>query len=76
MGQPVSLASPALARPIAGTVARVGLEVERQSVLSSDPAANTDARVVRVQVLVDAADRERAARLSGLDVTGRIRIAP
>jgi HlyD family secretion protein len=75
-GQPVSLSSPALATPIAGTVERIGLEVERQSVFSSDPAANTDARVVRVLVTVDDADRDRAARLSGLDITARIRTAP
>ena len=76
VGQEASLASPALATPIRGTVKSVGLEVERQSVLSSDPAANTDARVVRVLVEVAEEDRERAARLSGLDVTARIRTGP
>ena len=76
VGQPVSLTSPALTTPIEGTVERIGLEVERQSVLSSNPAANTDARVVRVLVTVDDADRDRAARLSGLDITARIRTAP
>jgi HlyD family secretion protein len=74
-GQRVVLESPALAEPLHGTVERVGLEVERQSVLASDPSANTDARVVRTVVLLDAQDRARAARLSGLDVTGRIQAA-
>lgn len=75
-GQPVRLDSPALATPLKATVERVGLEVERQSVLASDPAANTDARVVRVLVRIDAPDRDRAARLSGLEVTGRIGATP
>jgi HlyD family secretion protein len=72
----VRLDSPALATPLKATVERVGLEVERQSVLASDPAANTDARVVRVLVRIDAPDRDRAARLSGLEVTGRIGATP
>ena len=75
-GQRVVLESLALAEPLHGTVERVGLEVERQSVLASDPAANTDARVVRTLVLLDVDDRARAARLSGLDVTGRIQGTP
>jgi HlyD family secretion protein len=75
-GQAVSLSSPALDRPLTGEVERIGLEVERQAVLASDPAANTDARVVRVLVTIDDADRERAARLSGLDVTGRLQATP
>jgi HlyD family secretion protein len=76
VGQQARLTSPALATPILGTVKSVGLQVERQSVLSSNPAANTDARVVRVRVAVDDADRDRAARLSGLDVTARLSRQP
>lgn len=76
VGQAVTIASPALAQPLRGTVVRVGREVERQSVLAADPAANTDARVLRVLVAIDPADLERAARMSGLEVTGRIRTQP
>lgn len=76
VGQPVHLTSPALTTPILGTVKSIALEVGRQSVRSPDPAANTDARVVRVLVTVDDADRERAAQLSGLDVTARIGTRP
>lgn len=68
----VTLTSPALAEPLRGTVTRVGLEVERQSILAADPAANTDARIVRVTVGLDAASSARAAALTGLEVTGRI----
>lgn len=71
-GQSVTLSSPALPEPLTGTVTRVGLEVERQSILSADPAANTDARIVRVQVELAPDSSARAAALTGLEVTGRI----
>ncbi len=68
-GQAVTLSSPALTDPLTGSVSRVGLEVERQSVIASDPAANTDARIVRVTVQLDPASSARAAALTGLEVT-------
>ena len=71
-GQPVTLSSPALADPLTGTVSHVGLEVERQSVITADPAANTDARIVRVTVQLDPVSSARASTLTGLEVTGRI----
>jgi HlyD family secretion protein len=71
-GQAVTLTSPALAEPLTGTVSGIGLEVERQTVLAADPAANTDARIVRVTVTLDPASSARAAALTGLEVTGRI----
>ncbi|WP_068119157.1 HlyD family efflux transporter periplasmic adaptor subunit [Tropicimonas marinistellae] len=73
-GLAVSLSSPALPAPLTGKVTRIGLEVERQSILSADPAANTDARIVRVTVALDAGSSERAAALTGLEVTGRIEV--
>lgn len=75
-GQRVVLESLALPEPLHGTVDRIGWEVERQSVLASDPSANTDARVVRTLVLLDVEGRALAARLSGLQVTGRIKATP
>jgi HlyD family secretion protein len=71
-GQRVALTSPALTGELTGTVARIGLEVGRQTVLASNPAANTDARVVRVIVSLDPDLSERAAALTGLEVTARI----
>lgn len=71
-GQAVSLTSPALSAPLTGIVTQIGLEVERQSILAADPAANTDARIVRVTVALDGPSSERASSLTGLEVTGRI----
>lgn len=73
-GQVVHLSSPALPDMLMGRVSRIGLEVERQTILADDPAANTDARVVRVTVALDAPSSARAAALTGLEVTGRIAV--
>jgi HlyD family secretion protein len=74
LGQQVHLSSEALGEePLSGEVTRIGLEVGRQTLLADDPAANTDARVVDVTVLLDEASTGRAASLSGLEVVARVR---
>lgn len=73
LGQTVEIRAEALGEELlTGTVTRIGLEVGRQTLVASDPAANTDARVVEVIVALDEASSARAARLTGLEVTGRI----
>lgn len=73
LGQSVQLSGAALGQqPLAGIVQRIGLEVGRQTLIADDPAANTDARVVTVSVLLDEASTARAARLTGLEVVARI----
>jgi HlyD family secretion protein len=74
LGHAVTVSSPALTEPLTGTISHIGLEVQRQSILAADPAANTDARIIRVTVKLDSASSARAAALSGLEVTGRIAI--
>lgn len=73
LGQSVQLSSAALGQqPLAGIVHRIGLEVGRQTLIADDPAANTDARVITVTVMLDEASTARAARLTGLEVVARI----
>jgi HlyD family secretion protein len=72
VGQRARLESTALDAPLDGEVVWLGWEVERQSVLAQDPAANTDARIVRVRVALDSDSSLRAARLSGLEVSARL----
>lgn len=76
IGQRVTLTAAALG-PVAltGTVDRIGLEVERQSLIAPDPAANTDARIVRVEVALDAEASARAAGFTGLEVLARITVS-
>jgi HlyD family secretion protein len=52
-GQRAVVASPALSEPLTGTVERIGRKIGKMDVLSADPAAKTDARVVEVQIRLD-----------------------
>lgn len=74
-GAPVTLTADALPGPLHGRVSRIGLEVERQSLTDASPAANTDARIVKVYVALDDAATEIARRFSNLQVTARITVA-
>ncbi len=55
-----------------GTVDRIALQIKKQDVLESDPAANKDARVVEVKIRLDPQDSDRVARLTNLQVRVRI----
>lgn len=72
IGQPVELAAPALGRTFHGRVQSIGLTVGRQGLMADDSAANTDARVVRVMVALDAASSLQAAGFTNLEVIARI----
>ncbi|MBW2281684.1 MAG: efflux RND transporter periplasmic adaptor subunit [Deltaproteobacteria bacterium] len=54
IGQRATIRSPALAGPLEGTVERIGLKIGKKDILSSDPVAATDARVVEVEIVLDA----------------------
>lgn len=70
VGQRATVDSPALRAPVHGTVDRIGLKVGKKDVLSVDPAAKTDARVVEVEILLD--DAQEVAGLTHLEVDVRI----
>jgi HlyD family secretion protein len=72
VGQRATVTSPALPQPVAGTVDRIGLKVGKKDVLSVDPAARTDARVVEVRIQLD--DPAQVAGLTNLEVD--VTIAP
>lgn len=72
LGQSVVLSATSLDAPLTGTVSRIGLEVQRQALPADDPAANTDARIVKIRVSLDQASSERSRTLTGLQVIGRI----
>ncbi|WP_188915357.1 HlyD family efflux transporter periplasmic adaptor subunit [Salinarimonas ramus] len=71
-GQPVELVAGAIGRTLHGTIESIGLTVGRQGLMSDDVAANTDARVIRVVVALDAASSEIASRFTNLEVIARI----
>jgi HlyD family secretion protein len=74
VGDLVRVTADALPRPLAGRVTRIGLEVGRQTLTDASPAANTDARVVKVYVRLDPESSEVAQRYTNLQVIGRIAI--
>jgi len=72
-GQVAEMSARALPEPLTGRITAVGKIVGRQSVMSSEPAANADARVIKVIVTLDAASSLRARSFTNLEVIGRIR---
>jgi HlyD family secretion protein len=74
VGDLVRISADALPRPLAGRVTRIGLEVGRQTVTDASPAANTDARVVKVYVHLDPESSDMAQRYTNLQVVGRIAV--
>ena len=65
-GMTAKISSPALDTAITGKIIKIGLRVGKMDVLSSDPVADTDARVVETTILVD--DPEPLRRLTNLQV--------
>lgn len=72
LGQSVEVTAEALPQPLRGKVSRIGLEVGRQALVDATPAANTDARVIKVWASLDAPSTAVAARFINLQVTARI----
>ena len=66
IGQPAIVTSPALAGGAHGRVDRIGLKIGKKDVLDTDPVAQTDARVVEVEILLD--ESARVAHLTNLQV--------
>jgi HlyD family secretion protein len=72
-GAPVSLRAAAFLGELTGVVETIGVEVQRQAVFASDPAANADARVFEVRVLLDEDSSAIARDLINLQVLAAIR---
>ncbi len=69
LGQAVTGTSRAFAGRLIGTVSRLGVRISTQSIMSTDPAAIVDARVVEVWITLDDASSAAVADRSGLQVT-------
>jgi HlyD family secretion protein len=54
-----------------GRVIRISPQVQQRAVLSTDPTGDADARIVQVDVALDAADARKVMRLAGLKVIAR-----
>jgi HlyD family secretion protein len=67
-GQNARIKVTGLSEPVRGQVVEVGWEIGRKDVLSTDPIADVDARVVEVRVRVNAQDTPKLARLTHMQV--------
>ncbi|MEM7762276.1 MAG: efflux RND transporter periplasmic adaptor subunit, partial [Cyanobacteria bacterium P01_A01_bin.40] len=74
VGQPATVTSNAIAAQLTGAVERIGLEIERQNVVNTDPTANIDARVVEVEIKLDEASSQQVEGLTNLQVNVKIEI--
>ncbi len=66
VGQTATITSNAFPGEITGTVDHVGLQIRKNDVLNTDPAADTDARVIEVKIKL--ADSPKVAGLTNLQV--------
>ena len=66
VGQQVKVTSNAISGELYGTVERIGLDVKRQEVINTDPAANIDAKIVEVKVRLDEESSQKVAGLTNL----------
>jgi len=75
LGQKATITSSALSEDLSGEVTQIGLQVNSQEVLSTNPTANTDNRVVEVRIRIDnPKDNQRVAGLTNLQVQVAINI--
>lgn len=66
VGQRATISSRALPQAVQGTVERIALKIAKADVLGVDPVAQTDARVVEVEIRLD--DSQRVGALTNAQV--------
>lgn len=72
LGQTATITSDAFPEKLQGKVDQIGWEVAKKDVLSTDPAAATDVRVVEVKIALDRTSSQRVAALTNMQVTVEI----
>ncbi len=74
LGQQVELLADAVPGKLTGIVDQIGLQVQKQNVVNSDPSTNIDSRVVEVHVRLDDESSLQAARFTNLQVKAVVEI--
>lgn len=74
LGQEVELLADAVPGKLTGIVDQIGLQVQKQNVVNSDPSTNIDSRVVEVHVRLNEESSEQAARFTNLQVKAVVEI--
>jgi HlyD family secretion protein len=68
-GMRAQVISDSLPDELTGRVDEIGYKVLRQTIVNTDPSANTDARVVEVRIKLDPASTAKVSKLTNLQVT-------
>lgn len=68
VGQLATITSQAFDGEVKGTVAQIGLQIERQKVFSDRPGENLDRRIVEVKIRLIPEDSKRVAGFTNLQV--------
>lgn len=74
VGQQAVITSQAFDGEVKGTVAQIGLQVERQKVFSDRPGENLDRRIFEVKIRLNPTDSKRVAGLTNLQVQTAINL--
>ncbi|NDJ19431.1 ABC exporter membrane fusion protein [Myxacorys almedinensis] len=69
VGQKAKIASSAFAGNLEGTVTDVGLQVNPQDVLATDPTADVNRRIVEVKIRLNEPDSQKVSTLTNLQVS-------
>lgn len=74
VGQTATITSEAgaFAQTIRGTVSQIGLQIGKKDVLNTDPAADSDSRIVEVKVTIDPTDSQTVSKLTNSKVVVKI----
>ena len=75
LGQQAVITDPSLPKKITGTVERISSQINKNDVLDTDPAADTDSRVVEVKIRLNPKDSSVVAGLINLQVDVEIESA-
>jgi ABC exporter DevB family membrane fusion protein len=67
-GQKATIKSDGVIEELQGTVEQIGLQIEKQQILSSDPSADVDGRVIEVKIRLNPEDSKKVAGFTNLQV--------
>ena len=72
LGQRAVISGDAFTGNLEGTVDQIGMQIGKKDVLDTDPAADTDARVVEVKIRLDSDSSKKVGKLTNLQVDVQI----
>ena len=68
IGQKAAITSGVFSEELQGKVHRVGSLIKKNDILDTDPAADTDSRVIEVKILLEPEDSRKVEKLTNLEV--------